>query len=468
MATKLIDKGNGVYEVTTSVSGKDWSDAQDKAVKKLAENVQVKGFRKGKAPLNLAKERLTGGQVFEEAMNIALPKMFSDVVAEHKLNVFYRPDVRPTKVSPTELEVVFTIVTYPEVKLGKYKGIDIPLEKASVSESEVKVGVDHLREENAEWVLKNDEPAANGDTVVLDFKGYVDGKEFDGGSADNYSLVLGSGSFIPGFEDQLVGAKPESKVDVNVTFPDKYVKELAGKKAKFVCKVHEIKTKKYPEIDDEFAKGLNLPGVSDVKTLKEHVKTDLLHQKENQAKDKQFNDILKAIVDDAKVTIAPQVIESETEAVKKDMVNQITQNGLSYEQYKEITGMNDAQLDEQFKIQATSRLTQYLVLNKIGEVEKLVVAQNELEDYYANLANMYGMKVEEVKKALGANEARIKEQLIQGKIERFIIANNTKEEKKVESAEKKAPAKKAASTEKKAPAAKKASTAKKETKKATK
>jgi trigger factor len=461
MATKLIDKGNGVYEVTTSINGKDWSDAQDKAVKKLAENVQVKGFRKGKAPLNLAKERLTGGQVFEEAMNIALPKMFGDVVAEHKLNVFYRPDVRPTKVSPSELEVVFTIVTYPEVKLGKYKGIDIPLEKVSVSENEVKVGVDHLKEENAEWVLKNDEPAAKGDTVVLDFKGYVDGKEFDGGSADNYSLVLGSGSFIPGFEDQLVGAKPESKVDVNVTFPDKYVKELAGKKAKFVCKVHEIKTKKYPEIDDEFAKGLNLPGVSDVKTLKDHVKTDLLHQKENQAKDKQFNDILKAIVDGATVTIAPQVIASETEAVKKDMINQITQNGLSYEQYKEITGMNDAQLDEQFKTQATSRLTQYLVLNKIGEVEKLVIAQNELDDYYSNLANMYGMKVEEVKKALGANEARIKEQLIQGKIERFIIANNTKEEKKADKADKKAPAKKTETTEKKV-------SAKKETKKATK
>ena len=462
MATKLIDKGNGVYEVTTSVSGKDWSEAQDKAVKKLAENVQVKGFRKGKAPLNLAKERMTAGQVFEEAMNVALPKMFSDVVAEHKLKVFYRPDVRPTKVSPSELEVVFTIVTYPEVELGKYKGIDIPLEKASVSESEVKVGLDHLREENAEWVLKNDEPAAKGDTVVLDFKGYVDGKEFDGGSADNYSLVLGSGSFIPGFEDQLVGAKPESKVDVNVTFPEKYVKELAGKKAKFVCKVHEIKTKKFPEVDDEFAKGLNLPGVTDLKTLKEHVKADLLHSKENQAKDKQFNDILKTIVENAKVTIAPQVVASETEAVKNDMVNQITQNGLSYEQYKEITGMNDAQLDEQFKTQAVSRLTQYLVLNKIGEVEKLVVAQNELDDYYANLANMYGMKVEEVKKALGANEERIKQQLIQGKIERFIIANNTKEEVK------KAPAKKAESGDKKEPAAKKAPAKKTTTKKASK
>lgn len=459
MATKLVDKGNGVYEVSTSITGKEWNDAQDKAVKKLAENVQVKGFRKGKAPLSLAKERLTAGQVYEEAMNIALPKMFSNVVNEHKLNVFYRPDVRPTKVSPSELEVLFTIVTYPEVKLGKYKGIDIPLEKVSVSESELKVGLDHLREQNAEWVIKNDEPAANGDTVVLDFKGYVDGKEFEGGSADNYSLVLGSGSFIPGFEEQLVGAKPESKIDVNVTFPDKYVKELAGKKAKFVCKVHEIKAKKFPEIDDEFAKGLNLPGVVDVKTLKDHIKADLLHTKENQAKDKQFNNILKTIVDDAKVTIAPQVIEKEAEAVKKDMVNQITQNGLTYDQYKEITGMNDAQLDEQFKVQATSRLTQYLVLNKIGEVEKLVIAQNELENYYSNLANMYGMKVEEVKKALGANEARIKEQLIQGKIEKFIIANNTKEEK--------TPTKKVDSAEKKAPEAKKVSV-KKDTKKAAK
>ena len=429
MATKLIDKGNGVFEVTTSVTGKVWSDAQDKAVKKLAENVQVKGFRKGKAPLALAKERLTAGQVFEEAMNIVLPKMFSDVVNEHKLNVFYRPDVRPTKVSQTELEVTFTIVTYPEVTLGQYKGINIPLEEVSVSDEEVKVAIDHLREQNAEWVLKENEPAAKGDTVVMDFKGYIDGKEFNGGSADNYSLVLGSNSFIPGFEDQLVGAKPESKVEVNVTFPEKYVKELAGKQAKFVCMVHEVKTKKYPEITDDFAKSLSLEGVSDVKTLETYEKNELLHQKEHQAKDKQFNEILETIVKNAKVTIAPQVIASETEAVKNETVNQITQNGLTFEQYKEITGLSDKELEEQFKTQATTRLTQYLVLNKIGEVEKLVIAPNEIEEYYENLASTYGMKVEEVKKALAANEGRIRQQLIQGKIERFIIANNTSEVK---------------------------------------
>ncbi|MFA7221937.1 MAG: trigger factor [Bacilli bacterium] len=429
MATKLIDKGNAVYEVTASIGGKDWTNAQDKAYAKLAEGVQVKGFRKGKAPLNLAKERISGGQMFEEAMNIVLPKMFSDVVSEHKLNVFYRPDVRPTKVSPTELEVVFTIVCFPEVTLGKYKGINVPLEKVSVSDEDVKEGVDHLREQNAEWVLKTDAPAAKGDTVVMDFKGYVDGKEFEGGSSDNYSLVLGSNSFIPGFEDQLIGAKPESKVDVEVTFPEHYVKELAGKKAKFVCMVHEVKTKKYPEITDDFAKGLNLPGVTDVKTLEKHVKDDINNKKVSQAKDKQFNDILKAIVDDAKVVVAPQVIASETAAVKKDMVNQIQQNGLSFDQYKEITGLNDAQLEEQFQSEAKARLTQFLVLNKIGEVEKLVVAPNEIQDYYANLAKTYGMKVEEVEKALKPQESKLREQLIQGKIEKFVIANNTKEEK---------------------------------------
>jgi trigger factor len=447
MSTNLIDKGNGVFEVTTSIDGKEWTDAQDKAVKKLAENVQVKGFRKGKAPLALAKERLTAGQVYEEAMNIVLPKMFSDVVSEHKLNVFYRPDVRPTKVSQTNLEVCFTIVTYPEVTLGQYKDLDIPLEKVSVSDEEVKVGLDHLREQNAELVLKENEPAEKGDTVVMDFKGYVDGKEFDGGSADNYSLVLGSNSFIPGFEDQLIGAKPESKVDVNVTFPDKYVKELAGKKAKFVCMVHEVKTKKYPEINDDFAKSLTIDGVSDVKTLKKHVKADLLHQKENQAKDKQFNTILEAIVKNAKVTIAPQVVASETEQVRKDTINQVTQNGLTFEQYKEITGFDDAQLEEQFKAQASTRLTQYLVLNKIAEVEKLIISPAELEDYYSNLANTYGMKLEEVKKALSANEARIREQMLQGKVERFIIANNTKEEK-VETEKKSTPKAKKETTKK--------------------
>jgi trigger factor len=430
MATKLIDKGDAIYEVTTSVDGKVWSDAQEKATKKLAENVEIKGFRKGKAPLDLAKERISKGQVYEEAMNIVLPQMFTDVVNEHKLQPFYRPDVLPTKVSDTELEVKFTIICVPEVTLGKYTGIKVPLEKVTVDQKEVDDEINHLKEENAEWIMKENEPAALGDTVVMDFKGYVDGKEFEGGSADNYSLVLGSNQFIPGFENQLVGAKPESKIDVEVTFPTQYVKELAGKKAKFVCMIHEVKTKKYPELNDEFAKGLKLNGVTDMKTLQAYEKAQVNDRKVADAKNKQFGAILDQITKNAKVTIADKVVDSEAAEVRKDMENQISQNGLSIDQYKEITGLTDDQLNEQYHTEAKNRLTQSLVLNKIAEAEKLVVSNDEIKDYYENIAKQYNMKVEDVVKALQPQEDRLKQQLIQGKIEHFIVANNSEEEAK--------------------------------------
>ena len=432
MSTKLIDKGDAIYEVTTSVDGKVWSDAQNKATKKLAEKVEIKGFRKGKAPLELAKERITKGQVYEEAMNIVLPKMFSDVVVEHKLQPFYRPDVLPTKVSDTELEIKFTIICVPEVTLGKYTGIKVALDKVSVDKKEIEDQINHLKEENAEWIMKENEPAALGDTVVMDFKGYVDGKEFEGGSADNYSLVLGSNQFIPGFEQQLVGAKPESKMDVEVTFPEQYVKELAGKKAKFACMIHEVKTKKYPELDDEFAKGLKIADVIDMKSLEAYEEKQVHDKKLTDAKNKQFSEILNQITKNAKVTIAKQVIDGEAEQVRKEMENQITQNGLNLEQYKEITGLTDDQLQVQFRTEAETRITQSLVLNKIAEAEKLVVSNDEVKDYYDNIAKQYNMKVEDVVKALQPQEDRLRQQLIQGKIERFLVANNADEEVKAE------------------------------------
>ena len=432
MSTKLIDKGDAIYEVTTSVDGKVWSDAQNKATKKLAEKVEIKGFRKGKAPLELAKERITKGQVYEEAMNIVLPKMFSDVVVEHKLQPFYRPDVLPTKVSDTELEIKFTIICVPEVTLGKYTGIKVALDKISVDKKEIEDQINHLKEENAEWIMKENEPAALGDTVVMDFKGYVDGKEFEGGSADNYSLVLGSNQFIPGFEQQLVGAKPESKMDVEVTFPEQYVKELAGKKAKFACMIHEVKTKKYPELDDEFAKGLKIADVIDMKSLEAYEEKQVYDKKLTDAKNKQFSEILNQITKNAKVTIAKQVIDGEAEQVRKEMENQITQNGLNLEQYKEITGLTDDQLQVQFRTEAETRITQSLVLNKIAETEKLVVSNDEVKDYYDNIAKQYNMKVEDVVKALQPQEDRLRQQLIQGKIERFLVANNADEEVKAE------------------------------------
>lgn len=423
MATKLVEKGNSIYEISATVSGETWTSAQDKALKKLASKVQVKGFRKGQAPIELARKQISAGELINEAINVCLPEAYNAAINEHKLNPFTQPEVNITRVEQDGFDVTFVVTTYPEVKLGQYKGIKAPLEVAEVTEKEINDSIDSLLAENSELVLKEG-PAALGDTVVFDFKGYINGKEFDGGSADNYSLVLGSNQFIPGFEDQLVGVTSESKKDVLVTFPEQYVKDLAGKDAKFVCMIHEIKEKKTPELNDDFVATLNIKDVNTVEELKKHQETILAGQKKQQALNNQFGVILKTICDNAEISIADRVLEQEAERMKQDMIAQIEQNGLTFEQYKEITGMTDEQIAEQFKADAKNRLTEYVVINEIGKVENLVITRAEIDEYYANVAKQYNMPVEDVKKAFGANEGRIVEQLFINKIERFIIVNN--------------------------------------------
>ncbi len=423
MATKLVNKGNSVYEVSTSVNGAAWKDAQEKALKRLASKVEVKGFRKGNAPIELARQKINPADLINEAINLCLPAAYNDALKEHKLRPFGNPEVNVTSVKEDGFDVTFVVTTYPEVKLGQYKGIKVPLEVADVTEKEVKEAIDHLLADNSELVLK-DGPAAKGDTVVFDFKGYIDGKEFEGGSADNYSLVLGSNQFIPGFEDQLVGVTSESKKDVLVKFPEQYVKDLAGKDAKFVCMIHEIKEKKVPELNEEFVASLNIEGVKTLDDLKKHEEKVLFEQKKHQAQNAQFTKILKTICDNAEITIADKVLEDEANRMKEDMIHQIEQNGLTFEQYKEITGMDDEKINAQFKQDAKNRLTEYVVIGEIGNAEHLTISKGEVDAYYENVAKQYNMKAEDVKKMFAVNESRIVENLYQNKIERFIIANN--------------------------------------------
>lgn len=441
MATKLVNKGDSIYEVSTKVTGEAWTGAQEKALKRLASKVQVKGFRKGNAPIELAKKHISTGELLDEAINIALPEAYREVVEEHKLNPFQNPEVNVTKIDADGFEVTFVITTFPEVELGQYKGIKVPLKVAKVTTKEVDESIEHLLADNSELVLKEG-PAALGDTVVFDFKGYIDGKEFDGGSADNYSLVLGSNQFIPGFEDQLIGVTSESKKDVLVTFPEQYVKDLAGKDAKFVCMIHEIKETKKPELNEEFVTGLNIENVKTVDELKAHQKSTLLENKKRQAQQEQFTEILNTIVNNAKVSIADKVLENEAASMKENMIKQIEQNGLTFEQYKEITGMTDEAINNQFKEESKIRLKEYVVFNKIGEVENLTISRGELDSYYENVAKMYGMQVEDVKKTFAGNEQRIVENLFNGKIEKFILANNGDLEEKTEETKEEKPAKK--------------------------
>ena len=423
MATELKKVSPSVYEVTCEVTGDAYKAAGEKALAKLVEKVTIKGFRKGKAPIDLAKKLISPLDLANETINQSVNPAYQEVLKMFNLTPNFQPTVDCTDFKDNSLTLKFTIYTVPTCKLGKYKGIEIPMDKVEVSDEEIEKAVNQSLKDNAELVLK-ETAAEMGDTVVFDFKGYVDGKEFEGGSADNYSLVLGSNQFVPGFEEQLVGVLPESKKDVEITFPEQYIKELAGKKAKFVCMVHEIKAKKEPELNDDFVASLGLAGVSNVEEFKNHKKQELLNAKTREAKNKQFAELMAEIVKGAEFEISDKLIAAEAENSKKESIAQIEQNGLTFDMYKQITGLDDAKFEENLKEAALNRVKEFLVLNQVGADEHLTITKADVDAYYENLAARYGMKKEEVKKILGANEQGLVSNLYQNKVENFILLNN--------------------------------------------
>ena len=277
MENEKIKKSDGVYEVKGKLEGDEWTECREKALEILSKKISIKGFRKGHAPKELIRSRINPEDLANEWINQGLNKIYRKVLRDNNLVPFMQPSVNVDEFNDKFLSATFTVTTYPEVTLGEYKGIKIPTDKFEVTDKDIDEEINKVLSDNSTLTLK-EAPAEMGDTVVFDFKGYVDGKEFEGGSAQNYSLVLGSNQFVPGFEEQLVGATAESKIDVNVTFPEQYIKELAGKQAKFVCMIHEIKAKQVPTLDDEFVKSLSINGVENVEQLKEHERKIIIIQ----------------------------------------------------------------------------------------------------------------------------------------------------------------------------------------------
>ena len=430
MKTELKKLENSQVEVLAEIKGDDYKKAEEKALKKLASRLNIKGFRKGKAPLNIAKDHISKGELINETINESLNPAYQEAIKEHSLRPIAQPEVNVVDFKEGELiKLSFKVSVEPEVTLGEYKGINIPLKVEEVTEKEVDEAVQNVLNNNSELVLKEG-PAEKGDTVVLDFKGYINGKEFEGGSAENYTLVLGSNQFVPGFEDQLVGVTSESKKDVIVTFPEQYIKDLAGKEAKFVCMIHEIKTKKVPELNDEFAKSLNLEDVATVEDLRKYEQKVLENRKLNQAKNAQFQELINKIVEDSKLNLPEVLVTNEVNAMKQQFLSQLEQSGLTKEQYKEITGNDENSFEAEYRKDAETRLRQELVLNAIARKEHLTITKGDLDDYYASVASQYSMKVEDVKKVFARNEAQIVSNLFNQKITRFLSANNLEEEKK--------------------------------------
>ena len=414
---------NSKVEVICDVETANWKEAQEKAFAKLANNLEIKGFRKGKVPTDIAKKHIDTGSVFNEAINAMLQPAFEEVLREEKLQPFARPSVDVTKVSDTELQLKFVIVLAPEVKLGAYKGLGVKKEAVKVEEKEIDAAIEKLVAQNASLVVKEGE-AKKGDTVVMDFVGSVDGKEFEGGKADNYSLELGSNSFVPGFEDQLVGHKAGEDVEVNVTFPEQYVPELAGKKALFKCKIHEVKEKVLPKLDEELIADLNLPEVKDEAGLREYERKSIAQQKDAQAQNEAFNKVLEKIVKDSEVEIANEVLAEEVDGMKKNMEEQIKQRGLTLEQYYQITGEKEIDVEARMRIEADKNLRTILCMEEIAKREKLEVSEADVDAEMKSIADMYKMPVDKVKEILGKDLGRFKAELRQRKIQAFLTKEN--------------------------------------------
>lgn len=418
--------GDSKIELTVEVDKDLWKTAQERAFDKVSSKVTVKGFRQGKAPKAMLRQYTSQEAVFNEAIEEVLNPVFAQAITEEKLEPFFRPNVNVTRLSFDELTIVYTFVTTPKATLGEYKGLKAKKVAPSVTDKEVEDSINNRLKSNAELVV-TDKAAKLGDTVVFDFLGKTANEKgdmvpFDGGAAENYSLELGSNQFVPGFEDALVGVKSGEKKTIEITFPENYVKELAGKKAIFDCTIHEVKEKEIPALNDEAVKDLEIKDVTTVDGLKEFEKKRILEGKVRDADNQYYGDIVKQIVDGTKYEIADEVILNEATALENQFKKQIESNGLTFEQYLQITGAKEEDLKKNYKEEAEKNIKGFLALNEIAKAEKITITDDDLKAESEKRAAEYGMKAEDILKYMNQDKERWVNMLRDQKIRDFILS----------------------------------------------
>ena len=423
MERKVTQLESCHVQVDVVVPTEVWKEAQEKATKKLCSEVVVDGFRKGKVPEAIARKHINPEKMLDNAINLVLPEAYKDVLENEKIEPYAQPKVDITKISDHDLEVRFIIVTAPKVKLGQYKDLELGKKEAKVTAKEVDEAIEALRAQNASLVVK-EEPSALGDTVVMDFVGSVNGEKFEGGSAQNYELELGSHSFIPGFEEQLVGLKAGDHKDVQVKFPDAYTPELAGKDAVFACDIHEVKAKKLPELGEEFIKDLAIKGVETVEALKEHKKAELKTQKENANKKDYIAKLYEAIAKGSKIEIPEEMVEEQAANMQKDMEQRMAQSGLTLDTYLQYVGQSKEDFVKKLKEDARRDITNYFILEEVCKQEKFDLSDKDVEEEMKKLAKEYNMKLEDVKKALEKQFDQFKHNLRMTKVEERLVELN--------------------------------------------
>lgn len=418
-----IEKNGSQVVITFICNGDEWKNAQNKQFNKLSAKLKVPGFRPGHIPASIAKQRINPAEILNEALFAVVNKEYSKIINDEKFTVIAEPKLSLTKIDENELECSVTIALPPVITLGEYKNIHIERENVEVTEEDLTKEIQKELSNHASLIIKEDS-ASIGDTVIIDFKGYVDDIPFDGGEAKGYELKLGSNSFIPGFEDQLVGIKAGEEKEITVTFPTNYVEQLAGKEAKFAIKCHDVKTTLLPELNDEFISELELKDIANVDQYKEKLTNDIRARKEKEADNKHLNKIIEQCVDNATVDISDLLLEEEAKAQIDGIKKQVESNGLKFEDYLKINNIDEEKFFADKKLEAAHNIKGMLVIEEICRQENIIVDSKILNEKYEELAKMYNMKVEDVRKALEPNKNEVLKNLKNDLFTKFILANN--------------------------------------------
>ena len=424
MSLQVEKLEKNMAKLTIEVPADDLEKALQSAYMKQKNKISLPGFRKGKVPRQMI-EKMYGAEIFyDDAANELIPKAYAEAYDEAELDIVSRPQINVVQIEKGK-PFIFTadVATKPEVTLGEYKALEIEKVSTRVTQKEVDAKIQEEAEKNARTITVTDRPVQDGDEVILDFEGFVDGVAFEGGKGENYPLTIGSGSFIPGFEEQLVGAEAEKEMEVKVTFPEDYhAEDLKGKEAVFKCTIHEIKAKELPEIDDEFA-----AEVSEFDTLEEYkadIKAKIKDQKASEGKRKQEDQAVDAVVKNAQYEIPQPMIETQVMQMADDFAQRIQSQGISLEQYFQFTGMTADKMMDELRPQAIKRIETRLVLEAIAKAENIEISDEKLDEELAKMAESYKMEVDKLKEFMDENEKKqMKEDMAVQEAITFLIEN---------------------------------------------
>lgn len=396
---------NNVEKILKEYKGEEWTNAINKAYNKIKKDVNMDGFRKGNVPFDMFVKKNGYEPLYQDAIDIILNDEYNKVLEEAKNDPIVQPTIDIKAISKDSISIEYTIISRPEITLGEYKNLGIKKETVKVSKEEIADEIKHLQEHLAEIIEKEDGTVEKGNTVVIDFEGFVDGKTFEGGKSENYPLEIGSNTFIPGFEDGLIGMKKGEEKDLKLKFPENYTEELKGKDVVFKVKVNIIKERVLPEVNEDFFKDL---GYNDIKTKEEletKVKEEIKKKKEQAADDKYINDCLEKAVSNMKVEINKEIIDDEVHRILSEVEEQLKRNGLTLEQYMQFTHQTHEDLHKQYEEPATNRVKQRLLLETIAEKEKFEVTKDDIDKRLEELAKYYGATKEEVLDGFGGTDA---------------------------------------------------------------